>query len=66
MTDQNYRPTRPGLAAAIPCDRDMRFDKDRMDEREVPVQDRPEPEAPSVKEPLSDDDERHDPAPLRT
>jgi hypothetical protein len=37
-----------GAAAAIPCDWDMRFDKDWMDKREerpvLPVQDRPEPE----------------------
>jgi hypothetical protein len=31
-----------------------------------PVQDPPEPEQPPMKEPLSDDDERHDSPPLRT
>jgi hypothetical protein len=43
----------------IPSDRD---------EREAPVPDRPEPEAPAVTEPFSDDvdDERHDRSPLRT
>lgn len=48
-----------GRAAAVPRD---------PDEREMPVYDRPEPEAPAVEEPLADDDgdERHDPAPLYT
>ena len=36
-----------------------------MEERQ-PVQDRPEPERPPVREPFSDDDERRDPPPLRT
>jgi hypothetical protein len=31
-----------------------------------PVQDPPEPEQPPMKEPLSDDGERHDSPPLRT
>jgi len=35
-----------------------------MEERQ-PVQDRPEPERPPVREPFSDDD-RRDPPPLRT
>jgi hypothetical protein len=36
-----------------------------MEERQ-PVQDRPEPKRPPVREPFSDDDERRDPPPLRT
>jgi hypothetical protein len=39
---------------------------ERPMEQRQPVQDRPEPERPPVREPFSDDAERRDPPPLRT
>jgi hypothetical protein len=56
--------------AATACDRDMKVARGWRDEREEgpvqPIQDRPERERWPVEEPSSDDDERHDPPPLRT
>jgi hypothetical protein len=40
--------------------------QERPVEERQPVQDRPEPETPPMREPFSEDDERYDPPPLRT